>query len=131
MQNLQKERRSAPRLTRRERLIIRPFTPGPSAYMTTIYCFTGDISLQGLQVQLDYVLPVGHVLDLSIRLERERQRFKLAGEVRWVNKMASGNACRLGLLLHDNGATDIKQWRRLFVHGELPARHPTYAALHP
>jgi hypothetical protein len=131
MQNQQIERRSTPRLTRRERLVIRPFTPGSGAYMTTIYCSTVDISPQGLQVQLDYTLPVGHVLDLSIKLEREQQRFKLAGEIRWVNKMPTGDAYRLGLSLCDPGGTDIKQWRRLFTRSRSPAQRPAYAALHP
>jgi Tfp pilus assembly protein PilZ len=131
MQNQQKERRSAPRLTRRERLVIRPFTPKSGAYMTTIYCSTVDISPQGLQVQLDYTLPVGHVLDLSVKLEREQQRFKLAGEIRWVNKMTTGDAYRLGLLLRERGCTDIKRWRRLFTRRQLPAQRPAYAALHP
>jgi hypothetical protein len=90
----------------------------------SLMCRTGDISLRGVRLLTDVVLPVGAYLKLRIKLPRQPERFRQTGRVVWCrpNKdPAGGVPYQAGIEFSLSGNPDFDTWRkglfRLFEEG--------------
>lgn len=68
-----------------------------------------DLSANGLQVELDRPLPVGHIYALCVQLLSPEVRFVLSGEVKWC-RPAMG-LYQIGIALFESDDTAIGQWK--------------------
>lgn len=90
----------------------------------SMLCRTGDISLRGVRLVTDVVLPVSSCLKLSIKLPRHPDRYRQAGRVVWCRPLpapAAGATHHAGIEFSLAASPDIGTWRagllRLFEEG--------------
>ena len=87
-------------------------------------CRTGDISLRGVRLLTDVVLPINAYLKLRIKLPRQAERYRQAGKVVWCRPLsadASGATHHAGIEFSLTASPDFDAWRkgllRLFEEG--------------
>jgi hypothetical protein len=90
----------------------------------SIMCRTADVSLRGVRLLTDVMLPVGAYLKLRIKLPRQQERYRQAGKVMWCRPNrdpAAGAAHHAGIEFSLTGNPDFDAWRgallRLFEEG--------------
>lgn len=72
---------------------------------------TLDLSANGVQVVMDYPIPVGSILQLGVDFGGETRRFHLIGEVRWVRKTDSNRYFLVGFQFLDSDDCHIEEWK--------------------
>lgn len=70
---------------------------------------TIDISANGIQVALDYPLPLHSILRLYLEGTKEHEKFILTGEVAW--ERAQAGQTLIGFRFMDLDNTDIIKWK--------------------
>ena len=76
----------------------------------TLPCWVLDVSVGGVRLSTDAMIPGGSTLDLMISLAPNPERFFLAGEVRWLTFDESGQF-GIGVDLLESDSSDFKPWR--------------------
>ncbi len=115
-----RERRANPRVTPDEDVVVRfDWSQGGSTKLGTPIRASGiDLSLGGLQLSLEFSLPVGYALKLQIELPERRNIFKASGVVAWTGMVEGNSEYRVGVNLDDSSVDNISQWSSLFLPGE-------------
>jgi hypothetical protein len=80
-----------------------------------VICNTLDASANGLQVGMDYPLPVGSIHQLGVQLRDQEKRIYLAAEVKWCEQAVDGSGSIMGLALFESEDTDIQAWKELIA----------------
>lgn len=70
---------------------------------------TSDLSMNGIRLQLDRVLPVNTFLEMEVSLSR--QIFLLCGRVIWI-KSVGQNAVQAGVMFTSEDETRLSSWKR-------------------
>lgn len=90
----------------------------------SVPCHTGDISLRGVRLLTDVVLPINAYLKLRIKLPRQAERYRQAGKVVWCRPLpapAAGATHHAGIEFSLTASPDFDAWRkgllRLFEEG--------------
>jgi len=86
---------------------------GPPSEPLELICPVG-----GLQLSLEFSLPVGYALKLQIELPERRNIFKASGVVAWTGMVEGNSEYRVGVNLDDSSVDNISQWSSLFLPGE-------------
>jgi hypothetical protein len=90
----------------------------------SLSCRTGDISMRGVRLLTDVVLPIGAYLKLRIKLPRQPERYRQAGKVVWCRPLTAPAAAathHAGIEFSLTASPDFDAWRagllRLFEEG--------------
>lgn len=115
-----RERRRHRRLKHKEQIFIQIIESDrvPALRGTTVYCSSVDVSLSGMQIELDREAPPGCVLDMWVEVKGRRGRFFLSGEVRWCSADERRVRYQVGIELNEGDATQAKGWAALFSEGQ-------------
>ncbi|UTF61835.1 PilZ domain-containing protein [Gilvimarinus sp. DA14] len=108
------EQRQEYRLDAREAVYIELESEQAEGAGTIVLSRSTDLSANGLQVELDRALPVGHIYTLCVQLRRPDQRFVLSGEVKWCR--AEGARYHTGIALYESDLTAIADWKAVIAH---------------
>jgi len=111
------ERRKHPRILAEEEVRARILTcdTDPGLVGQEFECATRDVSEGGVQIWTDQGLPVGTVLQLTVVVSEQRQRFRLQGAVRWVSGVESSGRSKVGILL-SIVSQDRAKWVQFVAH---------------
>lgn len=91
----------------------------PSAGDRAVAGDASDVSAGGLRLRVDGPLPVGHNLDLWIRVQGRAGTFMLSGKVKWAEGDAGG--WWIGIQLLERPTDDVAYWLDM-IRGELQYR---------
>jgi len=109
------ERRTNPRLMRREAVALQVRLPGPDGLGLgrVLNTQTLDISREGVRLVVDEPIGVEHLYDLCVDLEGHQRHFLLTCEVRWCKEGESG-LYEAGVVILDGEGTDFDEWAAAF-----------------
>ncbi|WP_020209979.1 PilZ domain-containing protein [Gilvimarinus chinensis] len=108
------EQRQEYRLDASEAVYIELESEPAAGAGTIVLSRSTDLSANGLQVELDRALPVGHIYALCVQLRKPDQRFVLSGEVKWCR--AAGSRYHTGIALYESDHTAIGEWKAAIAH---------------
>jgi len=88
--------------------------PGHSRPTGVVVTHSVDVSANGVQIALDYALPLQSLLQLCLESGDGEAPFMLAGEVAWLRPGNRQTFVGFRLLESDN--TDIIRWKEYIAH---------------
>lgn len=75
---------------------------------------TQNISLGGLYLTAAAALPIGATVQLKFTLPTQPEPVEVAGDVRWVNKLGTGDESGIGIRFQGLRARDVWALNRFF-----------------
>ena len=109
------DRRRKPRHLSREAVLleIMPSFEQLSSNPEIVSGNSVDLSISGIQLELERELIVGTVLDICIKLKSVPRKFFLTGEIRWCSTVRR-DLYKVGIEIINGMNTDYAAWRILF-----------------
>ena len=68
---------------------------------------TKNISLNGIMIESDVFIPVGSMLTLDLRLEKNPEVITVVGQVRWIKTLFEDESFAMGLEFVDLPTTGV------------------------
>ena len=102
------ERRNVQRIEQETKVAFSVMSEGESAqYRKVAYSLTKNISLNGIMIESDMFIPVGSMLTLDLRLEKNPEVITVVGQVRWIKTLFEDECFAVGLEFVDLSTTGL------------------------
>jgi hypothetical protein len=111
------DRRAYPRLHEKHKVSVAIVDcPGDKALQgRTFSCATMDLSVGGLQFFSRRAIPVGTMVQLSVKMTRPLEVFEREGKVVWSRQTASDKKLVVGVHFTDRSREVLAAWRRMLA----------------
>jgi len=106
------DRRRHPRVNYERAIYAEVVPPGSrsEAENTIIRCETVDISVAGLRIWVEDIVPQGSKLNIAVPMEEFTDNLELVGNVMWAREAEDKQGFWVGVELEDSKREDMEKW---------------------
>ena len=102
------ERRHVQRIEQETKVAFCVISEGESTHRRKVsHSLTKNISLNGIMIESDVFIPVGSMLTLDLRLEKNPEVITVVGQVRWIKTLFEDESFAMGLEFVDLPTTGV------------------------
>ena len=102
------ERRHVQRIEQETKVAFSVMSEGESTHRRKVsHSLTKNISLNGIMIESDVFIPVGSMLTLDLRLEKNPEVITVVGQVRWIKTLFEDESFAMGLEFVDLPTTGV------------------------
>jgi len=111
-------RRGSQRISLKEALNLKIVfsSENPNLLGKTLCGSTVDVSASGLRIEMNQQIKIDSVLDVWVTLKESQKKYFLTGNVRWCQKLDTGDFFQIGVVLRERSdtVTDLDSWQSTF-----------------